>query len=392
MKRIVVVPERVTDMAAAVDSCPFAALYVEAGVLKANADCTACLLCGVVDVVSDSQAAATDLVSWRGVAVYCEVGDTGVAPVTCELLGKGRELADKLGWPLMAVALGHDCSDAVADISRYGADSIFVYRHEALRHFLIEPYTSVLDRFASRHKPAVMLFGATNLGRSLAPRLAARLGTGLTADCTVLDIREDGQLVQIRPAFGGNIMAQIVTPIHRPQLATVRYKVFSAPKPSDLCQPEVVYEAVDESLVASNVRVGRIIPAQREKSIQDAKILVVAGRGVKDKAGLTLLKELADELGGVLAGTRPLIEAGLFEQRDQIGLSGRTVAPELIITCGVSGSVQFVAGMKNAACIVAINKDEAAPIFDVAHYSLVGDLYEIVPVLLQEIREGRNMR
>jgi electron transfer flavoprotein alpha subunit len=388
MKRIVVLPERVKDMAAAVDSCPFAALYIEAGVLKASEECTACGLCGVVDVVDDA-IAEVDLSMWRGIAVFCELAEGKMAPVSRELLGKGRELADKLSWPLYAVVLGADAAAAADEVARYGADQVYLYEHESLRHFLIEPYTALLADFAGEVKPSVMLFGATNPGRSLAPRLAARLKTGLTADCTVLDIRDDGQLVQIRPAFGGNIMAQIVTPAHRPQLATVRYKVFSAPEPSETPTAEIIHREVDQALLSSGIEVHRVIPAGKEKGIQDAKVLIVAGRGVKDKAGIAILRELAGELGGVLAGTRPLIEAGLFEQRDQIGLSGRTVAPELIITCGVSGSVQFVAGMKNAACIVAINKDRAAPIFNVAHYSLVGDLYEIVPALLQEIREGR---
>ncbi|HSL93528.1 MAG TPA: electron transfer flavoprotein subunit alpha/FixB family protein [Bacillota bacterium] len=389
MKRIVVLPERVTDLSAAVDSCPFAALYVEAGVLKITEDCTACRLCGVVDVVDDNTGSDIDLALWHGIAVYCELSEGRVAPVSYELLGKGRELADKLSWPLYAVMLGDEATAAADEIARYGADSVYLYEHQRLRHFLIEPYTAVLADFANEVKPAVMLFGATNPGRSLAPRLAARLRTGLTADCTVLDIRDSGELVQIRPAFGGNIMAQIVTPAHRPQLATVRYKVFSAPEPTESPRSEIIRKDISEAMLLSNILVRKVTPAGREKSIQDAKILIVAGRGVKDKAGLALLRDLADELGGVLAGTRPLIEAGLFDQRDQIGLSGRTVAPELIITCGVSGSVQFIAGMKNAACIVAINKDDKAPIFNVAHYSLVGDLYEIVPALLEEIREGR---
>ena len=390
MKRIVVLPERVTDLTAAVDSCPFAALYVEAGVLKVNEDCTACRLCGVVDVVDDAATPDIDLALWRGIAVFCELTAGKVAPVSYELLGKGRELADKLAWPLYAVLLGDQVAGAAGQVARYGADTVYVYEHQRLEHFLIEPHSAILADFANELKPAVMLFGATNLGRSLAPRLAARLRTGLTADCTVLDIRESGELVQIRPAFGGNIMAQIVTPAHRPQLATVRYKVFSAPEPSASHRSKIVRKDVGEALLASGISVRQVTPSGREKGIQDAKILVVAGRGVKDKAGLALLKDRSEELGGVLAGTRPLIEAGLFDQRDQIGLSGRTVAPELIITCGVSGSVQFVAGMKNAACIVAINKDDKAPIFNVAHYSLVGDLYEIVPELLQQIKEGRR--
>ena len=389
MKRIVVLPDRIAYRAA-VDSCPFAALYVDAGVLKVTGDCTACLLCGVVGVAGGGSASAEDLDAWRGIAVYCELTEGRVAPVAFELLGKGRELADKLAWPLYAVILGAECASAVGEITRYDPDTVFVYQHDQLRDLLVEPSTSVLAEFVAELKPSVMLFGATNRGRSLAPRLAARLRTGLTADCTSLDLRAGGELVQIRPAFGGNIMAQIVTPAHRPQLATVRYKVFAAPAPSSSHQAAVVYKRVDESMLASNISVRAVFPAELGTSIQDARILVVGGRGVRDKAGLAMLKDLAEALGGVLAGTRPLIEAGLLEHRDQIGLSGRTVAPELIITCGVSGSVQFVAGMKNAACIVAINRDEQAPIFNVAHYSLVGDLYEIVPALLEQIREGRD--
>jgi electron transfer flavoprotein alpha subunit len=218
--------------------------------------------------------------------------------------------------------------------------------------------------------------------------MAARLRTGLTADCTVLDIMENTDLIQIRPAFGGNIMAQIVTPHHRPQMATVRYKVMEAPPRGEQPSGRIQACSISGEQLDSNMRILSVKPKEKVKSIEQAEVLVVAGRGVKSKEDLTLLKTLAELLGGELACTRPLAEAGWMDGRRQIGLSGRTVRPKLVIACGVSGAVQFSAGMKSAETIIAVNKDGNAPIFSVAHIGLVGDLYEIIPRLTEKLRQG----
>ena len=228
--------------------------------------------------------------------------------------------------------------------------------------------------------------GATGLGRQLAPRVAARCRTGLTADCTVLEMKENTDLVQIRPAFGGNIMAQIVTPNTRPQFCTVRYKVFAEPKPSDVPAGQVIPMEVTEAMVQSGIRVVSSVEKPKDIDISEAEVIVAVGRGAAGESMRGLAQELADLLGGMVACTRPLVEGNIFDAKRQIGLSGRTVKPKLIITLGISGAVQFAAGMKGADCIVAINSDPTAPIFDVAHYCIVGDVNEIVPKLIDKIK------
>ena len=228
--------------------------------------------------------------------------------------------------------------------------------------------------------------GATNLGRQLAPRVAARCRTGLTADCTVLAMKDSTDLVQIRPAFGGNIMAQIVTPFTRPQFCTVRYKVFPEPHPSEVPSGEIVPMAVTAEMLKSAITVLSSQKKPTDVDISEADVIVAVGRGASSETARTLAKELADALGGVVACTRPLIEDGIFDAKHQIGLSGRTVKPKLIFCLGISGAVQFSAGMKSSDCIIAINTDPQAPIFDVAHYCIEGDVNEILPRLIQKIK------
>ncbi|MDP4090736.1 MAG: electron transfer flavoprotein subunit alpha/FixB family protein, partial [Bacillota bacterium] len=285
--------------------------------------------------------------------------------------------------------MGHNIKDKADELLHYGVDEVYLYDEEELKDFRIEPYTAVFEDFINIVKPTAILVGATTVGRSLAPRVAARFRTGLTADCTILDMKENTDLVQIRPAFGGNIMAQIVTPNNRPQLATVRYKVMSAPQRSEEVTGKIKHCTIYMDKLKSNIEVLNIVAKEKEKSISDAEVIVVAGRAVKTEKDMAMIKELAELLGGEVAVTRPLIEAGWAEAKRQVGLSGRTVRPKLIITCGVSGAVQFTAGMNKSEYIFAINKDEKAPIFKTAHYGIVGDIYEIIPQLIQNIKEGR---
>ncbi|MBQ9479673.1 MAG: electron transfer flavoprotein subunit alpha/FixB family protein, partial [Selenomonadaceae bacterium] len=255
----------------------------------------------------------------------------------------------------------------------------------------IENYAAAFEVFINKVKPSAILVGATPVGRQLAPRVAARFRTGLTADCTVLDIRDHTDLVQIRPAFGGNIMAEILTPNHRPQMATVRYKIMDAPQRLDEPAGTIEQLAIEPAKLNSKVEVLSVTKKSKERGIENAEVLVVAGRGVKKKEDLNLIRQLADVLNGDYACTRPLVEGGWLDPKRQIGLSGRTVRPKLIITCGVSGSVQFVAGMQHSEQIFAINSDPKASIFKVANYAVVGDLYEIIPRLIDRIKQGRGI-
>ncbi|MDD3832824.1 MAG: electron transfer flavoprotein subunit alpha/FixB family protein [Oscillospiraceae bacterium] len=389
---LVIHQERIVDKKQFIECCPFHAMEIVDGDVQINAACKMCKLCvnksknGEVEYLEDK--VAVDKSQWSGICVYVDYEDGDIHPVTFELIGKARELAEKSGQSVFCLLLGSDVGTAAEALLHYGVDAVFVYDTPRLGHFQIEPYTAAFEDFVNRNKPSVILVGATPVGRQLAPRLAARLRTGLTADCTVLDILDNTDLVQIRPAFGGNIMAQIITPNHRPQLATVRYKVMNAPVCTAQASGKIVSCSIDEKMLSSNIRVLSVRHKEKTRSLEQVEVLVAAGRGVKKKEDLALLQTLAELLGGELACTRPLAEAGWLDGGRQIGLSGRTVRPKLIIACGVSGAVQFSAGMKSADKIIAINKDEKAPIFSVAHIGLVGDLYDIVPRLIEKLQQG----
>ena len=265
-----------------------------------------------------------------------------------------------------------------------------MYDDEAYDGFRIEPYTAAFCDLIEKVKPSSILVGATDLGRQLAPRVAARCRAGLTADCTVLEMKENTDLVQIRPAFGGNIMAQIVSPGARPQFCTARYKVFPEPVPTEQPSGDIVPMETAAQALASKIRILQENEKPKSVDISEADVIVAVGRGAQSEEMRARAAELAELLGGMVACTRPLVEANVFDAKRQIGLSGRTVKPKLIICLGISGAVQFAAGMKSSDCIVAINTDKNAPIFDVAHYCVVGDAAAIVPQLINQIKEART--
>ncbi|MFA6103535.1 MAG: electron transfer flavoprotein subunit alpha/FixB family protein [Victivallaceae bacterium] len=392
MPQIVIHQAKAQDPQSLAALCPFDAIEFADGILSINSGCRMCRLCikngpqGVFEYVEDARP-GVDKSLWRGVAVFADQTGGQIHPVTWELLGKATELAVKIKQPVYCLLAGYNVAAAAPEILEYGPDEVYVYDLPELEHFRIEPYTAVFEDFINKVKPSVVLVGGTSIGRSLAPRAAARFRTGLTADCTMLDIRPDTDLDQIRPAYGGNIMAHINTPNHRPQFATVRYKIFSAPEKVAVPKGRIVRCEIAPERLASAINVLEVKPKRREVGIEEAEVIVVAGRGLKKREDLDMIRELAAALDGRVASTRSLIEAGWTEPRQQIGLSGRTVKPKLIITCGVSGAIQFVAGMNNSELIVAINEDEKAPIFKTAHIGIVGDMYQIIPALINKIRE-----
>jgi electron transfer flavoprotein alpha subunit len=394
MAKLQVNQDKVINIEELIKICPFGALENNNGKLDINASCKMCKLCvkkgpeGAIKYIEDENKALIDKSKWKGIAVYVEHSEGEIHPVTYELVGKARELANKVNQEVYCIFIGSNIKIKAKELLHYGVDKVYAYDDEELKDFRIEPYTAMFEKFIGEVKPTVILVGATTLGRSLAPRIAARYKTGLTADCTVLDIKENTDLIQIRPAFGGNIMAQIITPNSRPQLATVRYKVMSAPERTEEAAGRVVICSVAEEDLKSNIIIKSVKTKKKEKNISDSEVLVVAGRAIKTEKEMAMVKELAILLGGEIAVTRPLIESGLEDASKQIGLSGRTVRPKLIITCGVSGAVQFTAGMNNSEYIFAINKDEKAPIFKVAHYGIVGDVHEILPKLINKIKEN----
>ena len=376
---------------ALVTLCPFNAITYKDGAIDITSACKMCKMCvkkggGLVDFVED-EVKEIDKSLWRGVCVYADCSGGRIHRVTLELLGKARELASVTSHPVYAIAIGTALDECANELLRYGADKVFVYDDPAFSEFRIEPYTAAFCDFIDKYKPSSILVGATNLGRQLAPRVAARCRTGLTADCTVLEMKENTDLVQIRPAFGGNIMAQIITPATRPQFCTARYKVFTEPKPTDAPTGEVINMKVTEDMTKSAIEVIASYAKPKDIDIAEADVIVAVGRGASGESTRKQAEELADLLGGVVACTRPLVEGNIFDAKHQIGLSGRTVKPKLIICLGISGAVQFAAGMKSSDCIVAINTDKAAPIFNIAHYCVVGDVTEILPKLINSIKE-----
>ncbi|HBW13627.1 MAG TPA: electron transfer flavoprotein subunit alpha [Proteiniclasticum sp.] len=398
MKKLIVHDHLVTkeNLIELVSICPFHALEEKDGKLSINEGCKMCSICvkrgpqGVMEMVETEEESAIDKSQWQGIAVYVDHVDGKIHPVTLELLGKAKELAEKVKFPVIALFIGSGIKNQAEELLHYGADKVYVYDHKELQYFRIEPYAKAFEAFIHEVKPSSILVGATTIGRSLAPRIAARFKTGLTADCTVLEIKENSDLVQIRPAFGGNIMAQIKTPNTRPQLATVRYKVMNAIERMEEVTGEVLIRTLPEKDLVSRIEVLEVREKETEISISDAETIIAVGRGVKSEKDMALVKELAELLGAQIAGTRPLVESGWIEAKRQVGLSGRTVKPKLMITLGISGSVQFAAGMNGSEHIFAINNDENASIFNVAHYGIVGDLYEVLPQLIENVRKTKG--
>ena len=397
MGSLVVNKAKVTPEAAEalVKVCPFGAISYEGGNIDISSACKMCKLCvkkggGLVDFVEDA-APTVDKSQWRGVCVYVDHHEGDIHRVTYELIGKARELASVIGHEVYALMIGSGIESAAEKLLHYGVDKVFVYDDPALLDFRVEPYTAAFYDFVEKVKPSSILVGATNLGRQLAPRIAARCKAGLTADCTVLEMKENTDLVQIRPAFGGNIMAQIISPATRPQFCTVRYKVFTEPKPTAEAQGEIVKMAVTPEMMVSAIEILSAEEKPSDVDISEADVIVAIGRGAQSESMRAMAEELAELLGGMVACTRPLVEANIYDAKRQIGLSGRTVKPKFIICLGISGAVQFAAGMKSSDVIVAINTDKSASIFDVADYAIVGDVGEIVPALIAKIKEAKNV-
>jgi len=389
--------EKCTGCGMCVKACPFGAVQIkdkEAVIMENCTLCGACVkICPVEAIaIERKRVDVSELADYKGVWVYAEQAGGKIRSVALELLGKGRTLADRLGEPLSAVLLGNNVAELSGELSSYGADKVYLAEHLALGRYSTDAYTDVLSGVILQHKPNVVLFGATTNGRDLAPRVAARLHVGLTADCTGLGIDDKKQLVQTRPAFGGNIMASILTPYTRPQMATVRPNVFKPPKPDASRKADV-----KELMINVDPRAIRTKTVQTVKevsteatSVEEADLIVSCGRGLKSPDNLELVKELAETLEAAVGGSRPIVDAGWMPHHQQVGQSGKTVSPKLYIACGISGAIQHLVGMRTSDVIVAVNSDPEAPIFNVADFGIVGDLFKILPALSEEIRRVRN--
>jgi len=363
----------------------------------------ACTLCGVcVQVcpvqaitITREEASARDLSGFKGVWVYVELSEAAdkthpkkIKQVTFELLSAGRRLADELGEDLCAIMLADKNHNYEKELGAYGADKVYMVEHDELFEYNTDIFTTVIVSLVTRHKPSVMLYGATIQGRDLAPRVASSLYVGLTADCTALAIK-DGLLLQSRPAFGGNIMADILAPKSRPQMSTVRPNVMKMSEPVHGRSAVVVRESakLDKSLRRVKVLERKIAHEGGAVKIDTARIVVSGGRGMKSKEKFKMLEELSKLLGGVVGASRAAVDLGFKEKAHQVGQSGTTVSPKLYLSFGISGAVQHIVGMKASDIIIAVNKDASAPIFNVAKYGIVGDVHEIVPKLIEALKK-----
>ena len=326
------------------------------------------------------------MADYKGVWVFAEQREGELQKVSLELLGEGRKIADKLGVKLTALLLGNNVKSLADTLGRHGADEVLVAESSLLQHYTTDGYTKVICDLANERKPGIVLIGATFIGRDLGPRVAARLTTGLTADCTVLDVDvEKADLLATRPAFGGNLMATIACPDHRPQMATVRPGVFSK-LPDE--ERNFTIEEVEVRLEDSDIRTKIVEIVKETKEIVDiseANFIVSGGRGVGSKENFAILEELAEALGGTVAGSRAAVENGWIERDYQVGQTGKTVRPTIYIACGISGAIQHVAGMQDSDMIIAINKDATAPIMKAADYAIVGDLLKVVPEMTAQV-------
>jgi electron transfer flavoprotein alpha subunit len=394
---LLVDPEKCTACGACEASCPFEAIRVEGDLAKVNDACTLCGACleacpvEALSIPEKQTQAGQGLDGYRGVWVFCEQRRGELHSVGLELLGRARTLADDLGQEVTAVLFGHRVDGLGQALVDGGADQVLVVDHPSLARFTDDAYGQVLAGLISERKPAIVLCGATALGRSFFPRVATTIGTGLTADCTELSIDPEKKLLlQTRPAFGGNIMATIICPNHRPQMATVRPKVMKRLTGALGRRGRVVQVDPPAGLQALSRVVDSVVETSQQARLVEAEIIVTAGRGIRGPENLPLIKELASLLGGALGATRGVVDSGWLPYAHQVGQTGRTVSPKLYVAVGVSGAVQHVVGMQSSQVIVAINSDPQAPIFDVATYGLVGDLFKVVPAMINRLKTAQG--
>ena len=328
----------------------------------------------------------------RNVWVFIEVIRGKVKGVSLELLGQGRKMADDLGEKLVAIIPGNEIEDFAKMAIHYGADEAIVVDQKELKDYSTDGYTKAMCTLIKKYNPAVLLIGATNNGRDLGPRVSSRMQTGLTADCTELGVDSETRLVKwTRPAFGGNLMATILCPDYRPQIGTVRPGVFKKPEEDTGRKGEIIHETVEFGPDEIRTRIVEVITEAggADVNLEEAEIIVSGGRGVGGPEGFEVLKELADEIGAQIGASRAAVDSGWISSLHQVGQTGKSVGPKIYIACGISGAIQHVAGMSSSDVIIAINKDPDAPIFNIADYGIVGDLFEIIPELTKRIRSSK---
>jgi electron transfer flavoprotein alpha subunit len=393
MADIKIILDKCTGCGLCIKGCPFGAIVVEEKKARILDNCTLCGVCpssckfDAIEFETDESGAVADISSYHGVWVFAEQKDGVPAGVALELLGEGRKLADQLETQLAAMLLGSDVGDTANVLIAQGADIVYMVDDPSLKDYNDESYTDICVQLIQKYKPEIILMGASTYGRSLAPRISSRINTGLTADCTKLEIDSEKRILrQTRPAFGGNLMATIICPDHRPQMATVRPRVMKPLEPDTarqgtIIKPEVI---IPKNIVTKVLEI--VEDAGEMVNLVEAEIIVSGGRGLGDPKNFALLEELAKVLGAAVGASRAAVDAGWIEYSHQVGQTGKTVGPRIYFACGISGSVQHMAGMSSSDIIIAINKNPDAPIFKIATFGIVGDLLQVVPALTNEFK------
>jgi electron transfer flavoprotein alpha subunit len=380
---------------ACIDSCPYGAIVMKDDKAVITEDCTFCGACesscnvSAIVVEREKTEDREDISSYKGVWVFIEHRDGRIRNVSLELIGEGRKLAQELGEEVSAVLIGDNVAEMSREIFASGTDNIYLIEGSAFQHYTTDAYTIAFTHLIKKHLPSVILLGATNDGRDLGPRVAARVKTGLTADCTSLSIDPETKLVAwTRPAFGGNIMATIFCPDNRPQMGTVRPKVFKKPVPDYNLTGKIFREelAINEKDIRTKL-IDVVKVCTFSCNLEDAEIIVSGGRGLGKPEGFRIVEDLAQVLKGTVGSSRAAVDAGWMPYPHQVGQTGKTVAPKIYIACGISGAIQHLAGMQTSDVIIAINTDPDAPIFKVATYGIVGDVYQVVPALTAKLKE-----
>lgn len=391
---VIVIKEKCKGCTKCIKSCPFSAITMEGKTAVIGGSCTGCGQC--IEVCpfkaiekTDDGKAAKDLSAYHGVWVFAEQREGKLQQVAVELLGEGKKLAKEVGCDLSAVLCGENVDGLVDELFAYGADKVYYANAPELKQYTTDAYTKTIFEAIEEYKPEIVLLGATHIGRDLGPCLAVRCNTGLTADCTKLEINPETKgIMQTRPAFGGNLMATIVCPNHRPQMSTVRPGVMEKAAKEEGRKGELV--KLNVTFAANDIRtkVLEVVKSAKEMvSLTDAEVIVSGGMGLGKAEGFELLQKLADKLNGTVAASRAAVDAGWIDHAYQVGQTGTTVKPKIYFACGISGAIQHVAGMQNSGLIVAINTNENAPIFDIADIGIVGDIYKVIPSIMEELEK-----